>query len=134
MSIHRSFFSKSFPSQQEMLWPYFTALKLTQDKDDAGHIDIHACLPFLDDVKTPHGEDAESVMRYNQAIQTAYKNRVMSSEDYYQMFLAHGLRPAIAREAIVMSQEFETNPAMTDRIRKVYPEMIKRYEKEGIEK
>ncbi|MFC1819867.1 hypothetical protein ACFLZG_02120, partial [Thermodesulfobacteriota bacterium] len=91
MEIHKELFPDTGTDEIERIWPYITALKLLQDRNDADFINMQEYLPFLDDAESPNNEDIDLVIKYNRAIQEAYKERDIRLDSYYHMFIEHGL-------------------------------------------
>ena len=122
--VYKLFFAELGSFKDKKNWPYLTALKLIQDKYDAEHINMQEFIPLLNNTENPNSEDIRLIMKYNGAIQKAYKEKDVSLESYSQMFIEHGLTPDIARKTIDISMELMNNPSLVSQIRNVYPEMI----------
>ena len=132
-AVRKKLFIDVFPVGYEPYYEYewivATAMKIIQDREDMQSFDIKKYLKCLEYAYNPNGEDIGSIENYNKIMVDLYKNKKITTvEEYIKMWLVLGPEAGLCEQVRAKTEEFLKDPAMLNRIKSVYGEMISSYQ------
>lgn len=108
------------------VWIRHTALKVLQDMNDAQRFDISACLPCLDYVENPNGEDLAQLKQYNHKFQEVYKFpdelKIGPPISSMPFDISGELIAKVAQQAM----DYKEDESIMDLMTNIYDEMLNR--------
>ncbi|MHB8831426.1 MAG: hypothetical protein ACYC44_04935 [Patescibacteria group bacterium] len=109
------------------IWIHRTALKVLQDNNDLHHFDILSCLPYLEYIENPNGEDSVTLEKYNQIFIREYSDpETFSLDNSDRIGLALGIGNDHIQEIRLQGEVYLKDPSMLDFLVNVYDEMLNR--------
>lgn len=92
--------------------------------DDATKFDIRKCLPYLEHVENPNGEDMEAMKRYYAIFIKLYAEPGrITLDDYYAMWKDFGIRNELGMSVKLQAEAYSKDKAVMDELARIYPAM-----------
>lgn len=113
--------------QGSEVWVKHTAIKTLQDMDDVKKFDIKQCLPYLEFVDNPNGEDLKKVKKYNQLFPKCYvEPESMVINKYFEMWKEFGIGDELALKLKIQTEQYGKDDAVMSAVGKIYQQMLDR--------
>jgi hypothetical protein len=109
-------------------WVRRSAAKLLQDRHDAAEGNLGACLPLLNDCRTPNEETAETVAAYFAHVRHAYRRQTTPDwVDYALLWSRVGLEKPLIAAIETEVGRLQTDKAFMRGIAAVFDRMVARW-------
>lgn len=109
-------------------WAVIAALKIIQDIEDAGRLDLPAALAALDYYELPHQEDERRVIRFHDILRETYGgHQKLTAADYLPMWKGLGMDERKRRVLEKRLREFYADEGLIKRIAEEFAEGMDLY-------
>ena len=123
-TLMEQYFLELTEFDDERRWVYMSALKMIQDSDDRGAVDMTRETASLTPVETPHNEDPDRIKAYYDGVREIYAGKSqMPPENYRRLWRMVGLAPERLDAIMQDMARIIADSAKVERIRGLFPRM-----------